>query len=133
MFKRGLSTAIPTGDIVEGAFYLTIDTGELYYGKDTTTLLKITDPDISPAAPIGILTLTATDWILDSTLGLYKQTATIPGLTAQHKVDLDADYNTISVLNDNIVPYNENGTFYAVTKTPPGVDIAIQYSLILTK
>lgn len=87
----------------------------------------------TPSATVGTINLTAVGWTLDSTLGLYKQTAVITGLTAKHKVDLDADYNTISVLNDNIVPYNENGTFYAVTKIPPNVDIAIQYSLILTK
>lgn len=35
MFKRGLSTNLPTGsNIVDGAFYLTTDTNHLYIGKD---------------------------------------------------------------------------------------------------
>lgn len=34
MFKRGLSTALPTGtSIIDGAFYLTTDTNHLYIGK----------------------------------------------------------------------------------------------------
>lgn len=35
MFKRGLSTALPTGvNITDGAFYLTTDTNHLYIGKE---------------------------------------------------------------------------------------------------
>lgn len=45
MFKRGLSTKLPTGsNIVDGAFYLTTDTNHLYIGKDvdgTKSLAKI--------------------------------------------------------------------------------------------
>lgn len=37
MFKRGLSTALPTGaNIIDGAFYLTEDTNHLYIGKQDT-------------------------------------------------------------------------------------------------
>lgn len=81
---------------------------------------------------IGIITLTANGWVEDATLGAFKQTAAIPNLANGHKVDLDADLNTINQLPASIVPYNDNGTFYAVTLTPPSVDIAVQYTLLAT-
>ena len=87
---------------------------------------------VPSSVTIGTITLTASGWVNDSTLGAYKQTATISGLSASHKVDLDADLNTINLLPASIVPYNDNGTFYAVTTTPPSVDIAVQYTLLAT-
>ena len=87
---------------------------------------------VPSSVKIGIVTLTANGWVEDATLGAFKQTATIPNLANGHKVDLDADLNTINQLPASIVPYNDNGTFYAVTLTPPSVDIAVQYTLLAT-
>ena len=87
---------------------------------------------VPSSVKIGIITLTANGWVEDATLGAFKQTAAIPNLANGHKVDLDADLNTINQLPASIVPYNDNGTFYAVTLTPPSVDIAVQYTLLAT-
>ena len=44
-FTQGLKENLPTNGIIEGALYLTTDTGEMYYGKSISELLKITDTD----------------------------------------------------------------------------------------
>ena len=112
--KAGSATKLATARTINGVAF------------DGTTNIE------TPSATVGTITLTAAGWALDSTLGIYKQTAAITGLTAKHKVDLDADYNTISVLKASLIPYNDNGTFYVVTDTPPEADIAVQYTMILT-
>jgi len=42
LFKRGLHSALPTGNnIVDGAFYLTKDTGRLFVGQDDNGTKKL--------------------------------------------------------------------------------------------
>ena len=100
-------------------------------------LLELTDAFISTiegrTPTVGSLTLTASGWTQDEATGLYLQPVTIEGLTAKHRVDLDADYTTEMGLPAAIQPCNENGSFYAVTSTPPETDITVQYTLIWTK
>ncbi len=81
----------------------------------------------------GSITLAKASWVQDTTTKLYKQTKTISGLTAKHRVDLDIDYAVEMDLPAAIRPINNNGSFYAITAEPPTKDITAQYTLILTK
>lgn len=79
-FTQGLKKNLPTSSIIEGALYLTTDTGEMYYGKSISELLKITDTDsvknvsftqsLTSGTEIGKLTVDNT------TYTLYSQTDT---------------------------------------------------------
>lgn len=79
-FTQGLKENLPTSSIIEGALYLTTDTGEMYYGKSISELLKITDTDsvknvsftqsLTSGTEIGKLTVD------DTTYTLYSQTYT---------------------------------------------------------
>ena len=122
----GHITAMTSRTITIPKTEATTSAAGLMSASDKTKLNSLTVPTV------GVVTLTAAGWEEDTTLGLYKQTVTISGLTAKHKVDLDADYATVSLLSASLMPYNDNGSFYVVTETPPEVDVAVQYTLILT-
>lgn len=100
-------------------------------------LLELTEAlmqELEARAPVvGQITLAASGWVLDEATGLYRQPVAIEGLTAKHRVDLDADYAVEMGLPAAIQPCNEDGSFYAVTSAPPEMDITAQYTLILTR
>lgn len=76
---------------------------------------------------LGQLTLTASGWVSDG--ARYLQPVQLPGLTAQARVDFYADMAVEAALTAAIQPCNDNGAFYAVTNTPPEMDITVQYTI----
>ena len=45
------------------------------------------------------------------------------------QVDFDADLDNLGLLNNTIIPFNDNGTVYARTLNPPTSDVVIQITI----
>ena len=82
---------------------------------------------------VGSVVLPAAAWEQDPVSQLYSQPVTIPGLTANSKVDFDTDVATMAELPAAIQPVNDNGVLTAVTLEPPETDIQVQVTVINTK
>lgn len=82
---------------------------------------------------VGSVVLPAAAWQQDPVSQLYTQPVTIPGLTANSKVDFDTDVATMAGLPAAIQPVNDNGTLTAVTLSPPETDIQVQVTVVNTK
>lgn len=82
-------------------------------------------------AKVYTLTLAAASWAAEG--DLFKQAVTISGVTANTKVDLDADLLTAQNIPSAIRIYNDNGSCYAYTVQAPVSDITVQATAIETE
>ena len=85
----------------------------------------------APKAKVYTLTLAAASWAAEG--DLFKQAVTISGVTANTKVDLDADLLTAQNIPSAIRIYNDNGSCYAYTVQAPVSDITVQATAIETE
>lgn len=62
---------------------------------------------------------------------IFRQLVVIPNLTPNCKVDFDTDVVSMENISSPIRPENISGTLYAITLSPPDVDIPIQATVTI--
>ena len=114
--------------------------GEAFPGlctqEDLDNLVEEELPEIiqqEAKVSVGTVILPAAAWSQDPVSQLYTQPVTIPGLTADSKVDFDAGLSVMAELPASIQPVNDNGSLSAVTLEPPETDIQVQVTITNTQ
>lgn len=91
----------------------------------------------APAAVTGSFSVSGpSGWTANHpAAGLYQYTlgsSAIPGLTAKHRIDLQASYETLLSLEAPIQAVNDSGTCKLVSSEPLDHSVTLQYTLVPT-
>lgn len=144
LFKRGLHSALPTGNsIVDGAFYLTKDTGRLFVGQDDNGTKKLVElnKSITTVATIADLPKRGVEvgqfyYVTGPNAGASNtQNGNILAVVVSGGIDTDAQWVQVNPDTNTDTGYNYNSSLTVGTNGQGTVDTTnnrIAYTITLS-